>query len=182
MPIYTRTGDNGTTSLLGGKRVLKSHLRIEAYGTIDELVSYIGLLRDKSPSEEIREELVKVQDKLMVVASLLAADCEDCSSSLPKLYEEDVQHLEETINKMDRDLPPLNNFVLPGGHPTVSFCHISRNVCRRAERYTIRLNEESKVSPLTISYLNRLSDYLFVLARKISSDLGIKEVIWQPKK
>ena len=182
MRIYSKTGDKGTTSLLGGKRVSKSHLRIEAYGTVDELVSYTGLLRDQIESGKIYDELVQVQDKLMVCASLLAADCDNCETDLPKLDEEDVSHLEKLIDEMDNELPPLRSFILPGGHSTVSFCHITRNVCRRAERYIIRMHEEEGVPELVISYVNRLSDFFFVLGRKLSKDLSIKEVIWNPKK
>jgi len=182
MPIYSKTGDKGTTSLLGGKRVPKYHLRIEAYGTVDELISYIGLIRDQNVSENIGNELISVQDRLMVCASILAADCEDCEQQLPKLYEEDITRLEKNIDRMDVELPPLQNFVLPGGHTTVSYCHIARNVCRRAERHAIKLYEESEFSELVIRYLNRLSDYLFVLSRKLSKDLQIQEVKWEPKK
>jgi len=182
MRIYSKTGDKGTTSLLGGKRVSKANLRIETYGTVDELISYIGLLRDQVESGKINDELIRVQDKLMVSASLLAADCDNCEADLPKLYEEDVTHLEKVIDEMDNELPPLRNFILPGGHSTVSFCHIARNVCRRAERYIIRMHEEERVDELIISYVNRLSDFFFVLGRKLSKDLSVKEVIWNPKK
>jgi len=182
MPIYSKTGDNGTTSLLGGKRVPKYHLRIEAYGTVDELIAYIGLIRDQKVSEPLRNELISIQDRLMVCASLLAADCEGCGEQLPQLYQEDITELENNIDRMDVELPPLQNFVLPGGHTTVSFCHIARNVCRRAERHAIKLHEESKFNELVIRYLNRLSDYLFVLSRKLSKDLQVAEVKWEPKK
>ena len=182
MRIYSKTGDKGTTSLLGGKRVPKYHLRIEAYGTVDELIAYVGLLRDQNISDSIREQLVSVQDRLMVCASLMAADCDDCQSQLPQLFEEDITALEQQIDAMDRELPPLTSFVLPGGHPTVSYCHVARNVCRRAERHAIELHEETEFSELVIRYMNRLSDYFFVLARKLTKDLGIKEVIWAPKK
>jgi len=182
MRIYSKTGDKGTTSLLGGKRVPKYHLRIEAYGTVDELIAYVGLLRDQNVSNRVREELISVQDRLMVCASLMAADCDDCQSELPRLFEEDITTLEQQIDAMDRELPPLNSFVLPGGHPTVSYCHIARNVCRRAERHAIKLHEESPFSDLVIRYMNRLSDYFFVLARKLTNDLDIKEVVWAPKK
>jgi cob(I)alamin adenosyltransferase len=182
MRIYSKTGDKGTTSLLGGKRVSKSHLRIETYGTVDELISYIGLLRDQVESQKIHDELIRTQDKLMVCASLLAADCDNCKSQLPKLYESDITHLENVIDEMERELPPLRSFILPGGHSTVSICHITRNVCRRAERYIIRMHEEEGTSELVISYVNRLSDFFFVLGRKLSKDLSIKEVIWNPKK
>jgi len=181
MRIYSKTGDNGTTSLLGGKRVPKYHLRIEAYGTVDELIAYIGLIRDQKVSESLRNELIHIQDRLMVCASLLAADCKDCQEQLPKLYDEDISQLEKSIDQMDVELPPLQNFVIPGGHTTISYCHISRNVCRRAERHAIKLYEESEFPEGVIRYLNRLSDYLFVLSRKLSKDLQVEEVKWEPK-
>ncbi len=182
MRIYSKTGDQGKTSLLGGKRVPKYHLRIEAYGTVDELIAYIGLIRDQNVSQRIREELISVQERLMVCASLMAAECDDCESQLPQLDEEDVSGLEANMDRMDRELPPLQSFVLPGGHTTVSYCHIARNVCRRAERNAIRLFEEEEFPELVIQYLNRLSDYLFVLSRKLSKDLDVHEVKWQPNK
>jgi cob(I)alamin adenosyltransferase len=181
MHIYTRTGDKGETSLIGGKRVPKYHLRIETYGTVDELIAYIGLLRDQNIQDSVRNELIEIQDKLMVCASLLAADCDDCDFELPQIYEDDIKNLEESIDKMDVELPPLQSFVLPGGHPIVSYTHIARNVCRRAERYAIRLYEDSKFSDQVLQYLNRLSDYLFMLARKFTQDFDIKEVLWKPK-
>jgi cob(I)alamin adenosyltransferase len=181
MHIYTRTGDKGETSLIGGKRVPKYQLRIETYGTVDELIAYIGLLRDQNIQDSVRNELIEIQDKLMVCASLLAADCDDCDFELPQIYEDDIKNLEESIDKMDVELPPLQSFVLPGGHPIVSYTHIARNVCRRAERYAIRLYEDSKFSDQVLQYLNRLSDYLFMLARKFTQDFDIKEVLWKPK-
>jgi len=182
MNIYTRTGDKGYTSLIGGKRVSKSDLRIETYGTIDELISYIGLVRDQKVSEKIREELISIQEKLMICASLLATDSEEGESDLPNLSDEDVVHLEHMIDAIERELLPLHSLILPGGHSAVSFCHIARCVCRRSERHIIRLNEGGKVDALIIRYFNRLSDFLFVLARKLSKDFGIKEEMWQPKK
>ena len=181
MHIYTRKGDNGTTSLLGGKKVSKSHLRIETYGTVDELIAYIGLLRDQGISEEIRKQLMQIQDKLMQSASLLAAGCAENQKDLPKLCQKDISYLEDAIDAMDQELEPLKSFILPGGHPTVSFCHITRCVCRRAERQTSRLHKEDEIPVLVMGYLNRLSDYLFVLARKLSKDLDIREIIWDPK-
>lgn len=182
MHIYTRTGDKGETSLIGGKRVPKYHLRIETYGTIDELTSYIGLIRDQNIKESIKEELIHIQDRLMVCASILATDTDDNDLDLPALSDNDIRKLEESINQMEIELPELRSFVLPGGHTIVSFTHIARNVCRRAERYTIKLYEEIKFSPLVIQYLNRLSDYLFMLTRKFTKDLAVREVIWKPKK
>lgn len=180
MHIYTRSGDNGKTSLIGGKRVPKYHIRIEAYGTVDELISYIGLIRDQNISSEIKDQLIEIQSNLMTCASILAADCEDCDVELPELKNDHVAKLEQDINKMELELPPLNSFVLPGGHTTVSFTHITRNICRRAERYAIRLNEETEISEEVIQYLNRLSDYLFMLARKFVNDFGVKEILWKP--
>jgi cob(I)alamin adenosyltransferase len=180
MHIYTRSGDNGETSLIGGKRVPKYHIRIEAYGTVDELISYIGLIRDQNISSEIKDQLIEVQSNLMTCASILAADCEDCDVELPELKNEHVAKLEQDINKMELELPPLNSFVLPGGHTAVSFTHITRNICRRAERYAIRLNEETEISEEVIQYLNRLSDYLFMLGRKFVNDFGVKEILWKP--
>jgi len=180
MHIYTRSGDNGETSLIGGKRVPKYHIRIEAYGTVDELISYIGLIRDQNISSEVKEQLTEIQSNLMSAASILAADCEDCDIELPELTHDHVEKLEKSINQMELDLPPLSSFVLPGGHTTVSFTHIARNICRRAERCAIRLNEESEISDEVIQYLNRLSDYLFILARKFVKDFGVKEILWKP--
>lgn len=181
MHIYTKTGDKGETSLIGGKRIPKYHIRIEAYGTVDELISYIGLIRDQNISSEINDQLIDIQSNLMSCASLLAADCEDCDVELPELTHDHVKKLEEAINQMELELPPLTSFVLPGGHTTVSFTHITRNICRRAERYAIRLNEESEINEVVIQYLNRLSDYLFILARKFVKDFGVKEILWKPK-
>ena len=180
MKIYTKTGDTGMTSLIGGKRVPKSHVRIEAYGTVDELISYIGLLRDQITTKHIADVLLKIQDRLMVCASLLAADCEDCKQKLPALYSKDVDQLETEIDMMEKELNPLYAFILPGGHTTVSFCHIARNICRRAERIIIALSEQTEVEDLIIKYVNRLSDYLFVLSRKIGKDLNISEIQWKP--
>lgn len=181
MKIYTKTGDKGTTSLIGGKRVPKYNLRIEAYGTVDELISYVGLLRDQGTSPHIQSSLLEIQDKLMVLAAILATDCEDCEIKLPTLKEKDITFLEKEIDAMDQELPPLRSFVYPGGHTTVSFCHIARTVCRRAERISIQLSEQLYVPEDVLKYLNRLSDYLFVLARKLGKDLNIEEIPWQPQ-
>jgi len=180
MKIYTKTGDSGKTSLIGGKRVLKSDGRIEAYGTVDELIAYCGLLRDSLQSGNSKNLLIKIQDRLMVAASLLAADGEEFLQGLPRLSEDDIKLLEKEIDSMEEKLPPLRSFVLPGGHPTVSHCHIARTICRRAERKTIHLSETTYVDPLVIKYLNRLSDYLFVLSRLISRELHAEEIPWKP--
>jgi cob(I)alamin adenosyltransferase len=181
MKIYTKTGDSGKTSLIGGKRVLKSDLRIEAYGTVDELIAYCGLLRDSLHKDNYRAILVKVQDRLMAVASHLAAEGEEFENDLPKIFEKDVEELEKEIDAMESQLTPLHSFILPGGHPIVSHCHIARTICRRAERKTILLAENSHTDPLVIKYLNRLSDYLFVLSRLISKDLDAEEIPWKPE-
>jgi len=183
MHIYTRTGDKGETSLIGGKRVPKYHTRIEAYGTVDELISYIGLIRDQNISAGIKSQLIDIQSDLMTCAALLAADCSDCGVELPQISHEHVKKLENHINDLELELPPLDSFVLPGGHTTVSFTHIARNVSRRAERNVIKLKEDEKeeINEEVIQYLNRLSDFLFTLARKFIKDFGVKEILWKPK-
>jgi cob(I)alamin adenosyltransferase len=181
MKIYTKTGDQGLTSLIGGTRVKKSHLRIETYGTIDELNAYIGLLGDQ-PVNTARRSLIKeIQDRLFTVGASLASDPEKSNMKIPDLHEEDITLLEKEIDNMQEQLPPLRAFVLPGGHPSVSFCHVARCVCRRAERLVIALAEDDFVAVLVIKYLNRLSDYLFVLSRKITYELGIEEITWKPR-
>jgi len=179
--IYTKTGDKGETSLIGGKRVPKYHERIEAYGTVDELNSYIGLIRDQDLNEVTKALLLEIQDRLFTLESLLAEDPETSRHPLPQIFEADISLLEKEIDTMNEELPPIHSFILPGGHPTVSHCHIARCICRRAERITIRLSETHPVSHLVIKYLNRLSDYLFVLARKIGYDLGVKEEVWKAR-
>jgi cob(I)alamin adenosyltransferase len=181
MNIYTKTGDKGSTSLIGGKRVPKYHDRIEAYGTVDELISYIGYLRDQLQEKKIKEELLFIQDRLMTSASILAFDGEEDEIKIPELFEDDVLRLEKSIDEMDEELPELTSFILPGGHPVVSFTHISRNVCRKAERYSLKLYQEYKFSELLLKFLNRLSDYLFVLARKLGKDYNAEEILWIPK-
>ena len=179
MKIYTKTGDKGTTSLIGGKRVPKYNLRIEAYGTVDELIAYIGLLRDQSININSKADLLEIQDKLMVCASVLATDCEDCEIKLPEVKEKDITFLEDKIDAMELELEPLRSFIYNGGHTTVSFCHIARTVCRRAERITIQLSEKFHVPENVLKYINRLSDYLFVLSRKLGKDLKIEEIPWR---
>ncbi len=179
--IYTKTGDKGETSLIGGKRVPKYHEQIEAYGTLDELNSYIGLIRDLILNEKMKTLLLEIQDRLFTAESLLAEDKETSSRILPQLFEDDILLLEKKIDEMNKELPALNSFVLPGGHPIASHCHIARCICRRAERITIKLSENYQVSELVIKYLNRLSDFLFVLARKITLDMGANEVIWKAR-
>ncbi|MCJ8289466.1 MAG: cob(I)yrinic acid a,c-diamide adenosyltransferase [Crocinitomicaceae bacterium] len=178
MKVYTKKGDSGTTQLIGGTRVLKSSLRIEAYGTVDELNSYIGLIRDQEVSEEIAAQLLEIQDRLFTMGSKLAADPEASKMKLPELHDADVENLEKWIDKMDESLEPMRSFVLPGGHTTVSFCHLARCVCRRAERISVDLNAHQTIDSILLTYLNRLSDYLFVLSRKLSKDLNATEHPW----
>jgi cob(I)alamin adenosyltransferase len=185
MKIYTKTGDKGMTSLFGGTRVPKYHIRVETYGTIDELNSYIGLLRDQTDDKAIKEKLVKIQNELFVIGSILATppEKEKLKSGKNRLQIEPInithiQYLENEIDLMNDNLPPMTHFILPGGHITVSYCHIARNICRRAERITTLLAEKSTVDESILTYLNRLSDYLFVLARKLTKDLQVKEIKW----
>ena len=181
MKIYTKTGDKGETSLIGGTRVKKSHVRIESYGTFDELNSYIGLVRDQEVNAGRKDLLKEIQDRLFTIGSSLASDPEKSKMKIPDLHAEDITLLEKEIDQMNEELPPLRVFVLPGGHQSVSFCHLARCVCRRAERLTIALQEESFVADLVIQYLNRLSDYLFVLSRKMAQELNAEEVPWKPR-
>ena len=180
--IYTKTGDKGQTSLIGGTRVPKYHPRIEAYGTVDELNSYIGLIRDYNIAAEYKELLIEVQDRLFTIESQLAHDPDTKPGRpLPQIHEEDILMLEEAIDKMNEGLPALTSFILPGGHIVVSQCHVARCICRRAERICIHLSELHNVELLYIKYLNRLSDYLFVLARKLGKDLNAPETPWEPR-
>jgi cob(I)alamin adenosyltransferase len=181
MKIYTKTGDKGQTSLIGGTRVSKHHIRIEAYGTVDELNSYIGLIRDQQIDEHSTKMLIEIQDRLFTIGSSLASDPEKSKMKIPDLKEEDIILLENEMDKMNKTLPEMRSFILPGGHTTVSFCHIARCVCRRAERLTIHLSENSFVSDIVIKYLNRLSDYLFMLSRKFTQDLHAQEILWKPR-
>lgn len=181
MKIYTKTGDGGKTSLIGGTRVSKADPRIDAYGTIDELNSYIGLVRDLNTDPTRRALLKEVQDRLFTIGANLAAEPEQQKKVIPDLKREDIELLEKAMDEMDAALPPLRHFVLPGGHTSVSFCHIARTVCRRAERLVIALAEQTEIHPLIVPYLNRLSDYLFVLSRKTAQELGIEEVKWYPR-
>ena len=190
--IYTKTGDKGETSLFGGARVPKSHIRVEAYGTVDELNSYIGLITDLIATPQYKTVLKEVQDRLFTIGSILATEPSK-QMKTPDLKNEDIELLENEIDTMDAALPPLKNFILPGGHSTVSFCNIARTVCRRAERLVINLvllekEEGQPINPnnelgqaLSIQYLNRLSDYLFILGRKIAKDLGAEEILWKAR-
>lgn len=181
MKIYTKTGDQGTTALFGGKRVSKADLRIETYGTVDELNSYIGLVRDQPVNQNRKSILVEIQDRLFTIGSILATEPGNTKVKVPSLSLEDVTLLEKEIDAMDAQLPPMKSFVLPGGHQSVSFCHVARTVCRRAERLVIALATTEKTDQLVIQYLNRLSDYLFMLSRKMSAELGAEETAWKPK-
>jgi cob(I)alamin adenosyltransferase len=179
--IYTKTGDQGETGLFGGKRLPKSHIRIEAYGTVDELNSHLGLVSDGYENEEARKILKEIQDRLFTIGSNLASDPSK-NMNVPDVHESDITLLEKEIDKMNEVLPPLKSFILPGGHTLVSQCHVARCVCRRAERVVVSLNSVEAVEPILIQYLNRLSDYLFVLARKIGRDLGCEEIQLHPRK
>ena len=181
MKIYTKTGDQGLTSLIGGTRVLKSSLRIDAYGTVDELNSHIGLLRDQDINDSRRPLLKEIQDRLFTIGSSLASDPDKSKMKIPDLHAEDVLLLEGEMDIMNEGLPELHAFILPGGHPAVSFAHVARCVCRRAERLVVHLQEDAFVADLVAIYLNRLSDYLFVLSRRMAFELGVEEVTWQPR-
>jgi cob(I)alamin adenosyltransferase len=181
MKIYTKTGDKGQTSLIGGTRVPKHHLRIESYGTVDELNSYIGLIRDQQLSEHQQNLLKEIQDRLFTIGSALASDPEKSKMKIPDLHQEDIELLEKEIDTMTADLPELRHFILPGGSNAVSFCHLARCVCRRAERLCVHLSEDSFVDEKVMVYLNRLSDYLFVLSRKLCFDNQIEENKWIPR-
>ena len=181
MKIYTKKGDSGTTQLIGGTRVLKSHQSVEAYGTIDELNSYIGLVRDQEIGMKRKEILVEIQDRLFTIGALLASDPDKKGMQLPTIKVKDVEKLEHEIDLMNKTLPEMRSFILPGGHTTVSFCHLARCVCRRAERLTIDLSDNTLQKKLILKYLNRLSDYLFVLSRYLSNELEAEEIPWKPK-
>ncbi len=180
--IYTKTGDLGKTSLIGGTKVAKSHIRIEAYGTVDELNSFIGLLSDNLSNTQ-QTFLKEIQDHLFTIGSSLACDPDkDIKMKIPDLREQDVQVLEQQMDSMNEELPEMKNFILPGGHPSISTAHICRCVCRRAERLCVNMQEhELFIEPLVIKYLNRLSDYLFVLARYIAHVLNVGEVVWKAR-
>lgn len=181
MKIYTKKGDSGTTALFGGTRVPKHHLRIEAYGTVDELNAYVGLLADQAIADRYKQLLRTIQDRLFTVGSTLAADPSKDNLVTPDINTADIAFLEAEMDDMDSHLPPLTNFILPGGHTIVSYSHLARCVCRRAERMTVALKEVSPVPDVVVQYLNRLSDYLFVLGRKLAQELAVEEVVWRPR-
>lgn len=189
MKIYTKTGDKGTTALFGGTRVPKHHIRIESYGTVDELNSHIGLLRDQDTDQKTKDFLTEIQDRLFTIGAILATDPEKEKLkngkdrlNIPKISDADIEKLEKAIDEMNEELPPMTHFILPGGHQSVSFCHIARCVCRRAERLSSALYDIEAFDDKVLMYLNRLSDYLFVLARKLSKQLQAEEIQWIPKK
>ena len=189
MKIYTKTGDNGTTALFGGTRVAKHHIRIESYGTIDELNSWLGLIRDQEINAQAINMLTTIQEKLFTVGAILATDPEKAilkngkeRLNIPKVNRSDIELLEKEMDQMNAELPEMTHFILPGGHTTVSYCHIARTVCRRAERLVSHLNANESIDELVMMYINRLSDYLFVLARKLSSELQAEEIKWIPEK
>jgi cob(I)alamin adenosyltransferase len=179
--IYTKTGDKGETSLIGGIRVPKHHLRIEAYGTVDELNSYIGLIIDAYQQKDKSHILYEIQDRLFTIGSDLASDPEKSKMKIPDLLESDIELLEKEIDRMDDILPPLKSFILPGGTIVASHCHVARCICRRAERIVVHLSSETLVHEIVIRYLNRLSDYLFTFARFVVHEAGATETPWKPR-
>ncbi len=181
MKIYTKTGDKGQTSLIGGTRVPKHHIRIESYGTVDELNSWIGLINDQDITQESKTILSEIQDRLFTIGSSLASDPEKSKMKIPDLHQSDIELLENQIDKMNEVLPEMRNFILPGGHTTISYCHLARCVCRRAERNVIHLHETEYVNEMVIVYLNRLSDYLFVLARFVAHEMNVNETAWKAR-
>ena len=189
MKIYTKTGDEGSTALFGGSRVKKYNLRIDSYGTVDELNAYIGLIKDQEIDKVSKKALLKIQNDLFTLGAMLATppEKETLKSgkerlNIPKINETAVQFLENEIDVMDAKLPQMTHFILPGGHQAVSFCHVARCVCRRGERLSVALNDQESINPAILKYLNRLSDYLFVLARMLSKQLDIEEFKWIPTK
>lgn len=189
MKIYTKTGDEGTTALFGGTRVKKYNLRIDSYGTVDELNAYIGLIKDQNIEDTTKEALLKIQNELFTLGAMLATppEKETLKSgkerlNIPKVNSNSIEFLENEIDAMDSELPQMTHFILPGGHQAVSFCHVARCVCRRAERLCVALNDEETINPDVLKYLNRLSDYLFVLARMLSKQLQVDEIKWIPTK
>ncbi|MFO7671216.1 MAG: cob(I)yrinic acid a,c-diamide adenosyltransferase [Bacteroidales bacterium] len=179
--IYTKGGDKGKTSLIGGRRVDKFHSRIEAYGTVDELMAHTSMLRDLLEDEIIREDLLTILDIQMATASVLAADMDTSPLDFPVVGEKQVLFLEERIDEMDASLEQLTSFIIPGGHPAVSQAHIARTVCRRTERIILRLGQEVNIQEDVIRFYNRLSDYFFVLSRKIAELKGVQQQPWKTK-
>lgn len=183
MKIYTKTGDQGMTSLVGGKRVAKNSIRLESYGTVDELNSYLGMIRSFPMDRVIVDELVEIQSRLFDVGGNLATDPDDPHVAVRVgIKEKDVEMLEKAIDRMDAEVPPMKYFILPGGNGVVAFCHIARTVCRRTERRILDLANEAEVDTVLIKYINRLSDYLFILSRKLATDTGLEEMKWVAEK
>ena len=186
LKLYTKTGDDGTTCLLSGKRVSKHHIRIKAYGTIDELNAWVGMIRNFKIDKNIENTLKKIQNELMTMASQLADDTVPKAikfvNILQPLGRENVEYLEEQIDLINSELSELKNFLIPGGHVIISYTHLARCTCRRAERFITELNEKESISEIIISYINRLSDFLFILTRKLSNIYGVKEIIWSAQK
>lgn len=189
MKIYTKTGDTATTSLFGGTRVSKHHIRLDSYGTIDELNAHLGLIRDQDIQQVYKDMIIKIQQALFIVGAILATDPKKAilkngkeRLNINKISSEDIILLENEIDTMNKTLPAMTHFVLPGGHQTVSLCHVARCVCRRAERLSSALHQIDPIDATVLSYINRLSDYLFVLARKLSKDLKVDEIKWIPEK
>ncbi len=180
--VYTKGGDKGMTSLIGGRRVQKYDLQVEAYGTVDELKSYTALVYDYTDDLLSKKNLLIIIEKLFIAESLIACDTYEDQIKMPQLYENDVEFLERDIDRMTKDLQPLNAFILPGGHPLISQIHICRSICRRAERAYLRYAENAEVIPIVQHYLNRLSDYYFTLARYTAVLLKIDEILWLPNK
>tara|TARA_Y100000389_G_C17370254_1_gene468615 strand:+ start:421 stop:1008 length:588 start_codon:yes stop_codon:yes gene_type:complete len=184
--IYTKKGDDGTTGLLSGKRVSKHHVRIKAYGTVDELNAWVGMIRNFKIDENTENTLIKIQNELMTVASQLADDTAYEVSKLVNILEpideQAVKNLEDQIDMINDELPELKNFVIPGGHVVVSYAHLARCICRRAERFVTELNEIENVPQIIIAYINRLSDFLFILSRKLTKDYQVKEIKWIAQK
>ncbi|OFX56726.1 MAG: ATP:cob(I)alamin adenosyltransferase [Bacteroidetes bacterium GWA2_30_7] len=180
MKVYTKSGDKGKTSLIGGARVPKYDNRIEAYGTVDELISFTALLKDSISNESVKNTLLWIQDRLMTCASILATDCDSCKK-IPIIYESDIERLEKEIDLMEESLKPLKSFILPGGNVIVSYSHICRSICRRTERLTVKLIENVPFDEKVNKYLNRLSDYFFVLSRFLAKETGANEITWVPK-
>ncbi len=179
--VYTKTGDKGTTSLIGGTRVPKNHYRLEAYGTIDELNSFIGMLLSFELDDKTRKMILNIQNKLFVIGAYLATDNKKNNIRKPIQYDISiVEELEVAMDEMDETLPPLKYFVLPGGHQAVSYCHIVRTICRRAERIILSMSEQTEVNEIILKYINRLSDYFFVLSRFLSKKFNVKENYWKP--
>ena len=177
--VYTKTGDNGLTSLISGRRVPKHHIRIKAYGAIDELIAWLGLIRDTTKISDIKITLMEIQKQLMVVAAQLAVESEkNFPNNLKPLGNKNVSFIEKEIDKLTLKLPPLRNFILPGGHVLISYAHIARCICRRAERHVTELNQHNPVSNTLIAYVNRLSDYFFTLSRTFAVEFEIKELKW----